>query len=35
MRRIDGKWYSFFEMISFPVVAQTGKAIMENPSAFR
>lgn len=35
MRRIDGKWYSFFEMISFPVVAHTGKAIMENPSAFR
>lgn len=29
MRRVEGKWYSFFEMISFPVDARSGKAIME------
>lgn len=30
MRRVGGKWYSFFEMISFPVDARSGKSIMEN-----
>jgi hypothetical protein len=26
MRRVDGKWYSFLEMISYPTDAKTGKA---------
>jgi hypothetical protein len=34
MRRVHGKWYSFFEMISYPVDAKTGKSIMANPGAF-
>ena len=29
MRRIDSKWYSFFEMISFPIDARSGKGIMD------
>lgn len=29
MRRVNGKWLSFFEMISYPIDAKTGKAIME------
>ncbi|MDE2466376.1 MAG: nuclear transport factor 2 family protein [Alphaproteobacteria bacterium] len=33
MRRVGGKWYSFFEMISFPVDAKTGKAIMVSSPA--
>jgi ketosteroid isomerase-like protein len=32
MRRVNGKWYSFLEMISFPVDAKSGKGIMEKPS---
>jgi ketosteroid isomerase-like protein len=35
MRRVNGKWYSFFEMISYPIDPKTGKAIMENPAAFK
>jgi ketosteroid isomerase-like protein len=35
MRRVDGKWYSFLEMISYPVDMKTGKSIMENPAAFK
>jgi ketosteroid isomerase-like protein len=35
VRRVGGKWYSFFEMGSFPVDTQTGKAIMTNPGAFK
>ena len=34
MRRVGGKWYSFFEMISFPIDATSGKAIMANARAF-
>ncbi len=32
LHRINGKWYSFFEMISFPVDTKTGKSVMLNPS---
>ena len=35
LRRVDGKWYSFFEMISFPMDAKTGKSVMANPAAFQ
>jgi ketosteroid isomerase-like protein len=35
MRRVGGKWYTFFEMISYPVDAKTGKAIMENATVFK
>ncbi len=35
MRRVNGKWYSFFEMISYPIDAKTGKGIIENPAAFK
>jgi ketosteroid isomerase-like protein len=28
LRRVDGKWYSFFEMASFPIDMRTGKAVM-------
>ncbi|MBW8753620.1 MAG: nuclear transport factor 2 family protein [Sphingomonadales bacterium] len=35
VRRVGGKWYSFFEMGSFPVDGATGKAIMVNPAAFK
>ncbi len=35
MRRVGGKWTSFFEMISFPVDQQSGKAILANPTAFK
>ncbi len=34
MRRVDGSWKSFFEMISFPVEPATGKAVTSNPAAF-
>jgi len=34
MRRVSGRWYSFFEMLSFPVDPATGKAVMANPAAF-
>jgi ketosteroid isomerase-like protein len=34
MRRLNGKWYSFFEMLSYPIDTKTGKAIMENPAPF-
>lgn len=32
MRRVGGKWYSFLEMISFPVDVKTGKGLMSNPA---
>jgi ketosteroid isomerase-like protein len=32
MRRVGGKWYSFFEMISFPIDMKSGKGIMANPA---
>jgi hypothetical protein len=35
MRRVNGKWYSFFEMISYPIDAETGKAVLENPTVFK
>lgn len=35
MRRVNGKWYSFFEMISFPIDPKSNKAIMEKPAAFK
>jgi ketosteroid isomerase-like protein len=28
LRRVDGKWRAFFEMVSFPMDLKTGKAIM-------
>jgi len=31
MRRIGGRWYSFFEMVSYPVDMKTNKGIMEGP----
>ncbi len=34
MRRVGTRWYSFFEMISFPIDAKSNKAIMERPGAF-
>jgi ketosteroid isomerase-like protein len=34
MRRVDGKWYSFLGMGSFPIDMKTGKAVMANPAAF-
>jgi ketosteroid isomerase-like protein len=33
MRRVGGKWYSFFEMISYPVDMATNKGIMDGPGA--
>lgn len=33
VRRIRDRWYSFFEMGSFPVDTQTGKAVMASPAA--
>ena len=33
MRRVNGKWYSFLEMISYPVDMKTNKGIMEGPGA--
>ena len=33
MRRLDGKWYSFLEMISYPVDMKTNKGIMAGPGA--
>jgi ketosteroid isomerase-like protein len=35
LRRVGGKWYALFEMISFPMDPKTGKAVMENPGAFK
>lgn len=35
MRRVGGKWYSFFEMISYPVDMATNQGIMEGPGAAR
>jgi ketosteroid isomerase-like protein len=35
LRRAHGKWYSFFEMLSYPVDINTGKSIMENPAAYQ
>jgi hypothetical protein len=35
VRRVNGKWYSFFEMVSYPVDPKTGKSTMENPAAFQ
>ncbi|MBA2933615.1 nuclear transport factor 2 family protein [Sphingomonas sp. CGMCC 1.13654] len=35
MRRVGGKWYSFFEMISFPIDMASGKGIMSNPALAR
>jgi hypothetical protein len=34
MHRIGGKWYSFFEMNSFPMDPETGKSIMIDPAGF-
>jgi ketosteroid isomerase-like protein len=33
MRRVNGKWYSFLEMISYPVDMKTNKGVMEGPGA--
>jgi ketosteroid isomerase-like protein len=33
MRRVGGKWYSFFEMVSYPVDMATNKGVMEGPGA--
>ena len=33
LRHVGGKWYSFFDMISFPVDPATGKAVMAKPLA--
>jgi ketosteroid isomerase-like protein len=33
LRRVGDKWYSFFEMVSFPVDASNGKAVMASPAA--
>lgn len=33
MRRIDGKWYSFLEMVSYPVDQATMTGIMDGPGA--
>lgn len=33
MRRVGGKWYSFFEMISYPVDKTTNKGKMDSPGA--
>jgi ketosteroid isomerase-like protein len=30
LRRVGGKWYSFFEMISNPIDVKTGKALLEH-----
>lgn len=35
LRRVGNRWYSFFEMGSFPVDAKTGKAIMLDPAGFK
>jgi ketosteroid isomerase-like protein len=35
LHRVGGKWYSFFEMGSFPVDMKAGKAIMVDPAAFK
>src|SRR5262249_12780175 len=35
LRQVDGKWYSVFEMGSFPIDTKTGKAVMTNPAAFQ
>jgi ketosteroid isomerase-like protein len=32
---VDGKWKSFFEMLSFPVDPKTGKSITADPKAFK
>ncbi len=32
MRRVGDRWYSFMEMLSFPIDPATGKAIMESAS---
>ncbi|HEX4376050.1 MAG TPA: nuclear transport factor 2 family protein [Steroidobacteraceae bacterium] len=34
VRRVGGRWYSFFEMGSFPIDMKTGKAIMTTSAAF-
>ena len=31
LRHVDGKWLSFFEMLSFPVDPATGKAVLAKP----
>lgn len=35
VRRVGNGWYSFFEMGSFPIDMQTGKAIMLHPAEFK
>jgi ketosteroid isomerase-like protein len=35
VRRVGDKWYSFFEMGSFPVDTTAGKAIMADTTAFK
>jgi ketosteroid isomerase-like protein len=34
MRRVGRKWYSFMEMISYPIDPKTNRAIMGSPAAF-
>jgi ketosteroid isomerase-like protein len=34
MRRVGKKWYSFYEMMSYPIDTKTNKGISENPAAF-
>lgn len=33
MRRLDGKWYSFLEMVSYPIDMKTNKGVMTGPGA--
>lgn len=33
LRRIDGKWRAFFEMVSYPMDPKTGKAVTRDPAA--
>ena len=35
LRRIGDRWFPFFEMGSFPIDPQTGKAIMARPEVFK
>jgi len=35
VRRVGSKWYSFFEMGSFPVDPKTGKSVMLDPAGFK
>lgn len=33
LRRVNGKWRSFFEMVSFPMDLKTGKAVTRSPES--